>query len=191
MPTSSKKKSPPTSARLRFRKRPAVDVVEGKTLIGWREYVTLPDWGVKLRAKADTGARSSAIDVFHLEEFSDDRVRFEVATDDRRSARPKVIEAAVVRRARVLSSFGDSHERIFVHARIKLAGRTLETEVGLVNREKMRWRILLGRRSLEDMFVVEPGRCYLHGKRRRKGRKAKAKAGGKKARTTKSRSKAS
>lgn len=176
MPKSDKKKVSQKSARLRFRKRPALEVVEGKTLIGWREYVTLPDWGVKLRAKADTGARSSAIDVFHLKELDDGRVRFEVATDDRRSAKPAVIEADVKRRARVSSSFGDSHERIFVKARIKLAGRTLETEVGLVNREKMRWRILLGRRSLEEQFVVEPGRCYLHGKLRRKTSKGKKKA---------------
>lgn len=148
--------------------------LHGKTLIGWREYVTLPDWGVKLRAKADTGARSSAIDVFHLEELPGDKVRFEVATDDLRSASPKVVEADVVRRARVLSSFGDSHERLFVAARLKLAGRTLTTELGLVNREKMRWRILLGRRSLEEMFVVEPGRCYLHGKRRRRPKRRSA-----------------
>lgn len=176
MPKTDKKKASRKAARLRFRNRPALEAVEGKTLIGWREYVTLPDWGVKLRAKADTGARSSAIDVFHLEELDDGRVRFEVATDDRRSAKPAVIEADVKRRARVSSSFGDSHERIFVKARIKLAGRMLETEVGLVNREKMRWRILLGRRSLEEQFVVEPGRCYLHGKRRRKTSRGKKKS---------------
>lgn len=168
----------PTKAKTKHRKRtssskPAkrrAPAGNDKILIGWREYVYLPDWGVTLRAKADTGARSTAIDVFHLEELSDSRVRFEVATDDRRSAPPKTIEADVIRRARVMSSSGHSHDRIFVQARIRLAGTTMKTEVGLVNREKMRWRILLGRRSLEKQFVVNPGRCYIHGRRRRKKR---------------------
>ncbi len=169
--TKTRKKT--TSPKRAERRAQAGD---DKILIGWREYVYLPDWGVTLRAKADTGARSSAIDVFHLEELSDSRVRFEVATDDRRSAPPKTIEAAVIRRARVMSSSGHSHERVFVEARIRLAGTTMKTEVGLVNREKMRWRILLGRRSLEKQFVVNPGRCYVHGRRRRKkGPSGKAK----------------
>ena len=169
MPTKAKKKARPSTAAAKRPQRRA-DRTNGKVLIGWREYVYLPDWGVTLRAKADTGARSSAIDVFHLEELSDTRVRFEVATDDRRSAPPKTIEADVIRRARVTSSSGHSHERVFVETRLRLAGTTIKTEVGLVNREKMRWRILLGRRSLEEQFIVNPGRCYVHGRRKRKKR---------------------
>ena len=138
--------------------------------IGWREYVDLPDWGLtKLRAKADTGARSSAVDVSHLEEIPGGRVRFEVvASRDEESGQRRVIEADIVRRTRVKSSFGHSRDRLFVRTTVRFAGRSFQTEVGLVNRENMLSRMLLGRRSLEDNFLVDPGRTYVHGRRQSK-----------------------
>lgn len=146
---------------------------EDKTVIGWREIVELPQWGLAgILAKADTGARSSAIDVSHLEELPEDRVRFEVVTD-RASNERRSVEAAISRRTRVRSSFGQDHDRLFVEAEVRVAGRTFATELGLVNRESMLCRMLLGRRSLERSFLVDPGRCYLHGRRKRKRKKAK------------------
>lgn len=144
------------------------------TLIGWREYVELPDWGIaRVVAKADTGARSSAIDVSHLEELPGDRVRFEVVSDRRGSGRSSVVEADVLRRAHVKSSFGEGHDRLFVETTLKLAGREVPVQLGLVDRRAMRWRMLLGRRALEGVFAVDPGRCYLHGRRKPKKRKKK------------------
>lgn len=142
------------------------------TLIGWREYVDLPEWGIrKILAKVDTGARSSAIDVSHIEELSGDTVRFEVISDRGGELKRYPLEAPITRRTWVRSSFGTSHERVFVEVTVRLAGREFRTEVGLVNRENMICRMLLGRQSLEHVYRVDPGRCYLHGKRRRKGAK--------------------
>jgi hypothetical protein len=142
------------------------------TLVGWREYVELPEWGVsRIRVKVDTGARSSAIDVSHLEELPGERVRFEIVPNRKREASRRVIEAKIVRRTKVRSSFGEARDRLFVEAEVRLAGRTLRVEVGLVSRENMLCRMLLGRKSLEHVFVVDPGRTYLHGKRKRKRKK--------------------
>lgn len=138
------------------------------TIIGWTEYVELIDWELRwVRAKADTGARSSAVDVSHLEEIPGGRVRFEVVSQRGARDERRLIEAAIVRRARVKSSFGQDHERLFVETTLSLAGRTICTEVGLINRESMRSRMLLGRRSLEQGFLVDPKRCYLHGRKKR------------------------
>ncbi len=143
------------------------------TLIGWRELVDLPRWNIRaIRAKADTGARSSAVDVSHLEELPDGRVRFELMVRRGAQDERQVIEAEIVRRARVKSSLGRVHDRLFVEATMRFAGRTIQTQLGLVNREGMISRMLLGRRSLEGQFLVDPGCCYLHG-RRTKSRKSK------------------
>lgn len=138
------------------------------SVIGWREYVDLPDWGLYfVKAKADTGARSSAIDVSHIEELPGNRVRFEVVGARGNAKRTSVVTAEIVRRAHVRSSQGQGHDRLFVKTTICVAGKTFQTELSLVDREKMLTRMLLGRRSLEGVFVVDSGHCYLHGKRRK------------------------
>jgi hypothetical protein len=144
-------------------------------MVGWREYVDLPDWGLEMIvAKVDTGARSSAIDVASVEEIEGGRVRFQVVVDRKRRRR-KTLEADIVRRTRVRSSFGKSHERFFVETTIELAGRRLAAEIGLVNRRSMLCRMLLGRKSLEGAFVVDPSRAYIHGKRSVRKRRKKTK----------------
>ena len=139
------------------------------TTIGWREYVDLPAWGVAgVMAKADTGARSSAVDVAEIEELPGGRVRFAVIGDRKGPEARTVVETDVARRTRVKSSFGDAHERIFVRTTIRVAGREIEAELGLVSRHAMRCRMLLGRKTLEHAFLVDPSRCYLHGRKKRK-----------------------
>lgn len=136
-------------------------------LLGWREYAQLPDWGLSdVRAKIDTGARSSAIDVSAIEWIADDRVRFK-AVRDRSSRKRRTLEADIVRTARVRPSHGEAQPRIYVRTRIVVAGQTLWADLGLVDRGPMRCRLLLGRIDIAGLFLVDPARCYLHGRRRR------------------------
>ncbi len=138
-------------------------------VIGWREYVSLPAWDLDgIRAKADTGARSTAIDVSHIEELPGNRVRFEVVASRGKVDRRVVVEADVVRRGHVRSSLGRGEDRLFVETELLVAGRTFQTQIGLVNRENMLSRMLLGRRTLEGAFLVDSGRTYIHGRRRRR-----------------------
>ncbi len=131
-------------------------------VIGWKERVALPEWGVpRLIAKADTGARTSAIDVAHIEEITADVVRFDMVLS--RWARGAghsnhvTIETPIVRRTIVRSSLGVEHERLFVGTEIEIGGVRKRIEVGLVNRRNMLCRMLLGRAALEPEFLVDPG----------------------------------
>jgi len=139
--------------------------------IGWREYVALPDWGIAaIKTKADTGARTSAIDVSNLEELPDDRVRFNVMYDRIRD-HYVAVEAAIVRRTRVKSSFGAAHDRLFVSTTMTLGPVTKEIQIGLVNRKSMHCRMLLGRAALLPDFVVDSGHMYLQGRKKRTKKK--------------------
>ncbi|REJ73402.1 MAG: ATP-dependent zinc protease [Acidobacteria bacterium] len=166
MPSTSQTRSPDAAEERR------AESSEAPTVIGWRERVSLPDWGLfDLRAKADTGARSSALDVSSIEETDDGRkVRFTVIADRAGDGVEKVVEAPIVRHTHVRSSFGRRARRIFVRTRVVVAGREFVTEIGLVDRSKMLCRMLLGRRSLQGRFLVDSRSTYLHGRRRTRER---------------------
>ena len=137
-------------------------MVRIRTLIGWNEFVDLPDWGVKrMRAKVDTGARNSALHVDRIEELPRERVRFEVVLHRRKRDRRVPVEARIVRRARVRSSTGKLESRIFVATRMQLGPVEREIEISLVSREKMIFRMLLGRSALEGAFTIDPARRHL------------------------------
>lgn len=140
----------------------------GSLVIGWRENVALPLWGIDaVRTKADTGARTSAIDVANLEERKGDRVRFDVIADRRHPERYVTIEADIVRRTTVRSSIGRAHERIVVATDIVVGRTRFTAELGLVCRKRMLCRMLLGRSALSGRFVVDPSRMYVVSQRRR------------------------
>lgn len=130
--------------------------------IGWREYVALPEWGLfKIRAKIDTGARSCALDVHHLECLQEDRVRFEIALSRTDRSRVRHVEASISRKSVVKSSLGDTHERIFVQTPLILAGIRQLVEVGLISREEMRSRMLIGRNALQGHYLIDPEARFL------------------------------
>ena len=133
-----------------------------QTLIGWNELVDLPEWQVRrLRAKVDTGARSSALHVTNLIPLPDGRVRFDVVLDRKRVHRRVHVVAPVCRVGRVRSSTGRYTRRYFVRTRLVLGGVEKNIEVSLVDREKMLFRMLLGRTALAGDFVIDPGRRRL------------------------------
>ncbi|GAA5481804.1 ATP-dependent zinc protease family protein [Haloferula sargassicola] len=123
-------------------------------VIGWREWVELPDWGLTLRAKADTGARSSAIDCAEIEHLPNHRVRFTLRLD-RKGRRVVTLEEPIADIKVVRSSTGHAHERIFVETTLALAGRKKTILVSLVCRRRMIHRMLLGRTSLGPEFIVD------------------------------------
>lgn len=133
-------------------------------IIGVAEYVDFPDWGVKsLRARVDTGARTSALHVENVRLLAGSRVRFDVRLRrDDPSARVTV-ETKVSRRAPVRSSTGQTEARLFVKAHVRLGGREQQIEVGLVDRRHMLYRMLLGRSALERKFLVDVSRRYALG----------------------------
>ena len=126
-------------------------------IIGIQEYVALPDWGIKhLRAKTDTGARTSAIDAYDIEEIEGNRVRFIVVASRKHTDRRREVIADITRRATVKSSTGHQHERLFVTTTLKVGPIEKKIEVSLVSRHKMKCRMLIGRTALAGSFLVDP-----------------------------------
>ncbi len=145
--------------------------------IGWREWVALPELGVKwIKAKVDTGARSSALHAFDVETFrrhGKEFVRFKVHPMQRNSKRTIVAEAEVLEYRQVRSSGGHQTRRPVILTKVELLGRSWPIELTLAARDEMGFRMLLGREAIRGHMVVDPGRSYFNG--RPKMRKVKRK----------------
>ncbi|WP_271177944.1 ATP-dependent zinc protease family protein [Leifsonia poae] len=160
-----------------------MDDLHSSTIAGWREWVALPGLGVPwIKAKLDTGARSSALHAFDIEELGDDgtgggdRVRFRVRPWQKADTDVVEVELPIHDRRLVRSSSGHSEERIVVLLEVELFGRTITAETSLSNRDQMGFRMLIGREALRQGFVVDPGQSFLGGRaprvirRRNRGR---------------------
>jgi hypothetical protein len=144
---------------------------DGKIVIGWREWVQLPDLGVfETKAKVDTGADNSSLHAFNVERFQRDGVdyiRFEVHPKQR-SKKPSIqCEAPLATERMVKNPGGRSELRPVIRTRVVVAGVTIDALVNLTSRDEMGFRMLLGRRTVRTKFVVDPGRSYLGARPRR------------------------
>jgi hypothetical protein len=148
-----------------------------RTLVGWREWVRLPDLGVPwVKAKIDTGARTSSIHAFDLEDDAGARVRFSIHPWQGSDEDATEVELDVLDLRDVRSSSGHVEERFVVRMDLHLAGRVVPSEVTLSRRDEMGFRMLVGREALAQGFLVDAGESYLGGRppvrvrRRNRGR---------------------
>jgi hypothetical protein len=152
-----------------------VDVPEQPLLVGWREWVGLPGVGVEaIKAKVDTGATTSALHAFDVVEEDRDGapwVRFWIHPWQESDADAVECLRPIIDRRKVRSSSGHAQKRYVVPLEVRLAGRTVLAEVSLTNRDKMGFRMLIGREALAQGFVVDPGASYLGGKPKRRVRR--------------------
>ena len=138
-----------------------------RILLGWREWLALPELGIgSIRAKVDTGARSSSLHVREQELFEQDgrqRVRFlvEHGMDD---ALKVQLDAEVADQRDVTDSGGHRETRIFIRTLLRLpGGQEWPIELNLTERRNMAFPMLLGRSALRRRCVVEPARSWLLG----------------------------
>ncbi len=146
---------------------------QNKEIIGWSEHVDFPDWGiVGLEAKVDTGARTSALHVEGLKKLKNDMVVFDVILCNKKNLSRVPVKAKVVKWGRVRSSTGEYMVRCFVRTRIRIGHIEKEIDVTLVSRQKMVFRMLIGRKALEDDFLIDvTKRAVLGEKPKKKKRK--------------------
>lgn len=144
--------------------------------IGWREWVRLADLGVAaIKAKIDTGARTSALHAFAIEPFRRTGrlwVRFEVHPLQRSGTVKIRCEAPAIDERAVRNSGGQVERRYIIETSIVLGNRSWPIELALANRDQMGFRMLLGRTALEGRALIEPGRSFLAGQRPSRARRA-------------------
>lgn len=136
-----------------------------RAVVGWREWVALPELGVeRIKAKVDTGARSSALHAWDVTEFERDGerwVRFAVHPIQRDNETVVRCEARCTDRRRVRSSSGVATLRPVIGTELRLGERRWRIELTLVRRDVMGFRMLLGRQAVRRRFLVDPGRSFL------------------------------
>jgi hypothetical protein len=136
-----------------------------KPIVGWREWIALPALGIDaIKVKIDTGARSSSLHAFDVEEFDRDGarwVRFVVHPLQRDVKTTLQAEAPVLEFRHIRSSSGHTTHRPVVSIEIELDGQRWPIELTLAARDEMGFRMLLGREAVRGRFVVDPGRSYV------------------------------
>jgi hypothetical protein len=144
---------------------------EVQDIIGWREWVTLPDLGIRhVKAKIDTGARTSALHAHQVECFQEmgmNKVRFAIYPRQHFPKHSIICETELLELRWVIDSGGHREQRPVIRTLITLAGKTWPIEITLTSRDDMSFRMLLGRTAMLNRFVVDPSSSYLQSKNKR------------------------
>jgi hypothetical protein len=145
-------------------------------MLGWREWVALPDLGVDwMKAKVDTGARSSALHAFDLHDETrggDPWVRFVLHPWQRSDDDAVAVTAPVVDHRLVRSSNGATTRRPVIATTIRIGTLDLTTEITLARRDQMGFRLLIGRETMRGRATVDPDASFLLGRPPRQVRRA-------------------
>ena len=136
--------------------------------MGWREWVSLPEFGIqRIKAKVDTGARTSALHAFNLRLFNDGgqlMVHFKIHPIQRKN--DEVVECiAKVKDERIITdSGGHKEKRYVILTQLILGQQEWPIEITLSNRDTMLFRMLLGRTAMYNHVTVDPASSFLLGK---------------------------
>lgn len=139
---------------------------------GWREWVSLPDLNIpQIKAKIDTGARTSALHAFKIEYFKEnfkDKIRFFIHPFQYKHKNKTIVECITdLKDQRIVTdSGGHREERPVIETLLQIGSLNIPIEITLTCRDDMRFKMLLGRTALRHHVLVNPSASYLLGKRK-------------------------
>ncbi len=135
-------------------------------LIGWREYLSLPTLGIdKIKAKIDTGAKTSALHAFNVEIINQDNqeiVKFEIHPIQKDNQTSVIATVKLWEYRAVKNSGGGVEKRPVIMTTVSIGNYEWEIALTLTNRDAMGFRMLLGRDAVKNRFLVDCGNSFLH-----------------------------
>jgi len=133
--------------------------------LGWREWISLPELGIeKIKAKVDTGARTSALHAFSIVTFQEgaqQKIRFDIHPLQRNTDKIISCVANVVDKRWVADSGGHREERYVIETPAIIGDQRFLIEITLTERDTMLFRMLLGRSAIKRRFVINPARSFI------------------------------
>ena len=139
--------------------------------VGWREWVGLNELNIPMiKAKVDTGARTSALHAFELEPVLENgvkRIKFKIHPKQKNNEIVSTCIADIIDQREVRDSGGHLESRWVIETNMTIGTLSWPIELTLTSRDDMRFRMLLGRSAMKDRVMVNPSRSYLKGKKRR------------------------
>ena len=139
-------------------------------VLGWREWVALPELGIeRIKAKVDTGARTSALHAFDVELVEEDGqkiVKFSIHPKQKDLNAVIQCQAPLFDEREVRDSGGHTEKRYVIESSILIGSAVHKVEMTLTNRDSMGFRMLLGRTTMKGHYLVDTGKSYLTGPRK-------------------------
>ena len=136
-----------------------------KDTIGWREWVALPELDIdKIKAKVDTGARTSALHAFSLRPFKEgnrDRICFDIHPLQHNTDKVATCVADIIDLRWVSDSGGHREERFVIRTPVIVGKHSWPIEITLTERDTMLFRMLLGRSAIRPHFMVNPAKSFM------------------------------
>ena len=135
-----------------------------KATIGWRERVELLDFDKSIiKAKMDTGARTSSLHATHISESEDSGIKyvaFRLKTNKNNRKKYKFFKSELKEWRIVRNSGGDEEYRPVVKTRVKIGKKVMNIEITLTQRSRMSYDMLIGRTALRKKFLIDSGKSY-------------------------------
>ena len=144
------------------------DMKKNKLIVGWREWVSLPDLEIKsIKAKMDTGARTSALHTYFIEPIGDPEkpmVRFGVYPKQKSDKNGVICTADIIDHRRIVDSGGHPELRYIIRTSILVGDLKWPIDLSLTNREQMRFRLLIGRAAISEKLIIDPQLSFTLGR---------------------------